>query len=83
MTRRPRRSRLALEGHLLRQRHVVAEQEDVQPERQRLQGLGGGIGAGYRDLRQAGAAGRARRRAGRLPQRPRRRSGVAGGAACA
>ena len=36
-------------------RHVVAEEEDVQPALERLERLGGGIGAGRRDQRQVGA----------------------------
>ena len=87
---RPRDERVVLERHLLVDRHVVAEQQDVQVRRQRLVGGQRGVVPGHRDHRDVGRRlARARRRAasaaaraGRLPPSGRvggRDGGLAGG----
>ena len=48
------RAGVALERDLVRERHVVAEQHDIEAEAQRLHRLGGGIVAGRRDQREIG-----------------------------
>ena len=50
-----------LEGAFLRQRHVIAEKENVKAPAQRLPRLSGGEGAGNRDQGEAGAGKRLER----------------------